>query len=99
MKDKLKQEAREELSKIMTWIKVQPHEDYTDAIINLLEKELDKVSQAKEKEFEEILNSLRLDESPRDPFTGEAVETYGYETTHNQALKMALQTLKAKKAI
>jgi hypothetical protein len=36
------------------------------------------------------INKLLQDERPTDVFTGEPVETYGYEATHNQALKQVL---------
>jgi hypothetical protein len=55
----------------------------TDFISTLLE-ETRKETKA---EVVELAESMFHDERPLDVFTGEPVETYGYEQTHNNALK------------
>lgn len=52
----------------------------------------DHVNKALKNTVDDILK-LKQNEHSTDPLTGEPVETYGYEATHNQALDQALSAI------
>ncbi len=56
----------------------------------ILDSELEQCRKDTVNKIREEIKNLYQDTRPLDVITGEPVETYGYEETHNQALKQAL---------